>query len=285
MLFSKIRFYVGITIASVFSISFIHCRDEWQGVGDENWSFVVVGDVRQGYGVYGKLVTYMSRIKPTPDLTVCCGDIMLRAGNEVEWRNFWKHSEPLTEQMPFFIVRGGHEGNDPAAEQVLREQMNLPGSNFYYSYQNLDAYFIFLDTEIRGEEGSIVNGQLAWLRHQLDTTAAAPEVDHVFIFLHQPLFPQGKYKGSNLKNADELHALFLQYPKIKAVIAAHEHSFHAYRHDGLLYLTTGGGGAPLYHGYGGDYYHFVKISFYISENRINVKTIGIFDETIEDFDI
>ncbi len=281
----EIRLHRAMPIVFFFLFFFIRCSEEEPVPGDENWSFVVVGDVRQGYGVYGKLVTYMSRLGPTPDLAVCCGDIMLRGGNEVEWLNFWKYSEPVTEKMPFFIVRGGHEGNDAASEQVLREQMDFPDSVFYYTYHDEDAFFIFLDTEIRGEEGSIVNVQLAWLRQQLDTSAMDSKVHHVFIFMHHPLFPQGKYKGSNMKNADELHALFLQYPKIKAVIAAHEHAFNAYRRDGLLYLTTGGGGAPLYHGYGGDYYHFVKISFYIPENRINVKTIGLFNETVEDFDI
>jgi len=64
---------------------------------NEDWSFVVFGDLRQGYGVYSKLVARINMLEPTPELAVCCGDIMTRPGNEVEWLNFWRYSKPITE--------------------------------------------------------------------------------------------------------------------------------------------------------------------------------------------
>lgn len=252
---------------------------------DEDWSFVVFGDLRQGYGVYSKLVSRISMLEPTPELAVCGGDIMTRPGNEVEWLNFWRYSKPITDEMPLLIVRGNHEGNDPASEQIFREQTNISGENFYYSYCCNDSYFIILDTEIQKEEGCIVNEQLLWLTNQLDSVSQIPIINNIFIFIHRPLYPQGKYKGHNLINADELHSLFLKYSKIKIIIAAHEHLFNKYEREGIIYITTGGAGAPLYHGYGGNYHHFLKVSFYQEDNRINIKTIGIFNEIVEDFDL
>ena len=41
----------------------------------------------------------------------------------------------------------------------------------------------------------------------------------------------------------------------------------------------------LLHGYGGDYHHFVKVSLYRGSARINLKTIGIFNEVLDDFDL
>jgi hypothetical protein len=51
------------------------------------------------------------------------------------------------------------------------------------------------------------------------------------------------------------------------------------------YYSGNGAGAPLHHGYGDDYYHFMKVSFYEAEDRINVKTIGMFNEIVEDLDL
>ncbi|MCX6235565.1 MAG: metallophosphoesterase [Bacteroidetes bacterium] len=274
-----------IFLLLIVPVCFIHCADDVQEMGDEGWSFIVMGDVRQGYGLYGQLVGNISKIDPVPVLAICCGDIMLRPANEVEWLNFWHISKPLTDRTPLYFVRGNHEGNDPASEEFLRKQLNLPNDNFYYSFNNHNTFFIILDTERRGEEQSIGNGQMDWLIHQLDSVKEVNTVQNIFIFMHHPLYPQGEFKGSNLKNADDLHSLFLQHPKIRAVIAGHDHVFNRYEYDGMTYLTTGGVEASLYHGSGGDYYHFVKISFYSSENRINVKTIGIFNEVIEDFNL
>jgi hypothetical protein len=61
--------------------------------------------------------------------------------------------------------------------------------------------------------------------------------------------------------------------------------FNKYYRDGLIYITTGGGGGDLYSGYGGDYHHFLKVSFFIDQERLNIKTIDIFNEIIDEFDL
>ena len=259
--------------------------EEGMPAGDENWSFVVIGDVQQGYGVFGKLAKSIGNISPVPCAAFSCGDIMLRAGNEVEWVNFHRYSSPITDKMPLYIARGNHDGNDPASEEILRENMVHDGGHFYYSQRFNRAIFFILDTEIRREEGSISGIQLSWLADQLDSAQADPQLRDIFLIMHRPLFPQGFHRGSDLLNADALHALFLSHDKVRAVFAGHDHLFNKYSLDGLPYITSGGAGAPLYHGYGGDYFHFVKVSFYEEARRINVKTIGLFNEVVEDFDL
>jgi len=103
--------------------------------------------------------------------------------------------------------------------------------------------------------------------------------------MHRPLFPQGRHIGEDLTNANELHQLFLKHTKIRTVFSGHDHMFNKYVRDGVIYLTTGGGGGLLYRGFGGDYHHFLKVSFFNDTVRINLKTIDIFNEIIEDFDL
>jgi len=280
------RYYWIWQFLLLFSIlSWFSCNKTEIVVGDEDWSFVVFGDVQQGMGVYSKLAQNMGNIIPTPEVAICCGDIMLRPANEVEWVNFWKASEPITDKMKLFIARGNHEGNDPGSEQILKEETGLPQNHFYYTFTRKRAQFIILDTETAGEENSIGPEQFEWLHYALLAASSARDINHIFIFMHRPVFPQGQHMGSPMVNGMELHELFLNHPKIKAVFSGHEHMFNRTFRDGINYIITGGAGGILYDGYGGDYHHFVKVSFYEQSNRINIKTIGIFSEVVEDFDI
>jgi len=250
-----------------------------------DWSFVVIGDVRQGYGVYSLHVKHIIQQDPIPEAAFCMGDIMLRPGNEVEWESFWHTGKRLTERMPLHIVRGNHEGNDPMFEEIFSEQTGIHNGQFYYTVQLRNTACIILDTEIKGEERSIGSQQFSWLTKELDSILKDAMIDHIFIFLHRPVYSYGNYLGSQLENADELHDLFLSNFKVKAIFAGHDHVYNRNIRDGLYYITTCGGGEPLYHGAGGDYYHFLLTSFYQNGKKINIKTIDMFNEVIEDYNL
>lgn len=250
------------------------------------WSFVVYGDLRQGFGVYQKLALEMGSIKPSPLLAVCLGDVLLRPGVEAEWENFWKYSKPITDRMPLIMVRGNHEGNSPAAEWLLHKETRIPEEKpFYYTRQLKNQKIIVLDTEIVNEENTISNIQLNWLKDELLSAANSNKIDGIFIFMHRPLYRQGIHQDETLTNAAEMHKLFCQNKKIKAVIAGHEHLFNFQNRDDINYIISGGGGAPLRPEYKGAYYHFLKISFSEQTGNINLKAIGFFNEVIENRDL
>jgi hypothetical protein len=252
---------------------------------DETWSFVVFSDLQRGYGVFSHLAVNIGNLEPAPRAAFCCGDIMLHSSNEAEWLSFTNCTKPISQKMPLFIARGNHENNDSASELLLHQYGHIVSSRFYYTYSEKNAFFIVLDTFEKGSEGAISGNQFRWLEQQLDSASLDPSIINIFIFMHQPLYPQGKHKGEDLRNADELHQLFLKHNKIRAVFSGHDHMFNKYVRDGMVYITTGGGGGVLYKGYGGDYHHFVKVSFFNDTAHINVKTIDVFNEIIEDFDL
>ena len=124
---------------------------------DIAWSFVVFSDVQQGYGVYRQLAQNIAKIQPPPAMAVCCGDLMLRSANESEWLSFKRCSKPVTDCTTLLLARGNHEGNDAGSEEILREMWSFPSGYFYYSTKTEDALFIILDTQVRNEEGGIMN--------------------------------------------------------------------------------------------------------------------------------
>jgi 3',5'-cyclic AMP phosphodiesterase CpdA len=269
------------------ALMFMSCADikNVQVESDETWSFVVFSDPQQGYGIFTRLATNISNLEPAPLAAICCGDIMLNPANEAEWLSFTQCAEPISQKMPLLISRGNHDGNDSASENLLRQYGQITSDHFYYTHTENNTFFIVMDTNEKGSEGAILGNQLIWLEHQLDSCDAEQSIANIFIFMHQPLYPQGKHLGQDLSNADELHQLFLKHRKIRAVFSGHDHMFNKFIRDGITYITTGGGGGRLYSGYGGDYHHFLKVSFFTDSARINIKTIDIFNEIIDDFDL
>jgi hypothetical protein len=76
--------------------------------------------------------------------------------------------------------------------------------------------------------------------------------------MHHPIMPAKSESGLNQANAAALQALFMKYPNVSYVIAAHEHLYFnatgttlapSDRRDpsagGPSYLVSGGAGAPL----------------------------------------
>jgi 3',5'-cyclic AMP phosphodiesterase CpdA len=255
------------------------------GPGDEKWSFVVFGDTRLGYDIVARLSQNIAHIKPVPHAAFCLGDIVNNSTDEDEWLRFSDSAKPITLKMPLFYARGNHDGNDTVSEKFFRQLSGITSDTFYYAFSEENTLLIILDTYERGKESAVIGDQLNWLQNQLDSASADTSIWNIFIFMHHPLYPQGKHSGENLVNADDLHQLFLKHQKIRAVFSGHDHIFNKYVKDGMVYITTGGGGAPLYPGYGGDYHHFVKVSFYEDSTRINIKTIGISNEVFDDFDL
>ncbi|MFH1160226.1 MAG: metallophosphoesterase [bacterium] len=251
----------------------------------EDLSFVVVGDIQQGFGVFSELAYQIGDLEPIPCVAIFTGDYMTKPGNELEWIHFWNCAAPVTATMPVLLTRGNHEGNSAEDEYAFRTYGRITQEHFYYSFKQGNLLFVILDTHVKGEERSISGAQLEWLRDQLEEAEADSITDYIFLFMHRPLFPQANQRLLPLVNAEELHRLFADYPKVKAVFAGHEHLFSKNLRDSLDYIISGGGGAYLIRGYGGDYFHFIKVSVYLEEKRVNLKTIGLFHEVVEDFDL
>lgn len=252
---------------------------------DELWSFVVFSDTRLGYEVFSKLSENIGHIEPVPRAAFCCGDIIDISTREADWLRFEDTAELISQRMPIFFARGNHDGNDTVSESFFRQLTSLRSDGFYYTHYEKNSLFIMLDTYERGKEHAIIGGQLNWLQDQLDSASSDTAILNIFILMHQLPYPQGKHSGENLTNADELHQLFLKHEKIRAIFAGHDHLFNKYIKDSIIYITTGGGGSPLYLGYGGEYHHFLKVSVYEDSSRINIETIGLLNEIIDDFDL
>ena len=229
------------------------------------FSFVVFGDNRAGDpacdAVYKKVLA--AALERKPDFIVNTGDQIDKPGNIEHWKRFWELSKSVA--VPYYLTVGNHDIHMEVAgsEDTYKAQVDLPGHELYYSFVAGNSLFIVLDSYITGEDKRITGEQLKWLEQVL----AASKQKHTFVFVHHPLYPEkgkGKHHGNSLDRykveRDRLHALFMKH-KVTAVLAGHEHLYLRKNIDGVTYIITGGGGAPLYaKDEDGGFHHYVLVT-------------------------
>jgi hypothetical protein len=199
------------------------------------------------------------------DLAFDVGDIIYGVGSDsvaqatAKYDGFFDSTKPLTSSVPLYVAIGNHERIDSSNSRTAYEQeFTLPTNNGadagtdgeeYYSFDNGDTHFISLCTEIPGQEGLITGNQKAWLEADL----AATDKVWIVVSMHRPLF-SGEHLSdpwvnplnvTGQQNKNDLHQLFKQYG-VDVVFEGHEHFYLRHEEDGILYIITGGGGAPIY---------------------------------------
>jgi hypothetical protein len=220
------------------------------------FQFAVIGDSRDGKKVYTRLMEKI--LERTPQFIIHLGDMVSRP-NVKEWDAFFEISKSV--QIPFFPVVGNHDvGSTRRGEEIYLKQFLLPDGKTYYDFEVGNSLFIILDSEKENEK--IAGQQRIWL----DQVLASSRAPIKLVFIHRPLFPPidslklGRAMDRNPSDRDDLHRLFLR-EGVRAVIAADDHRYHRTKKDNILYLISGGGGAPLYAlKEDGGYFHYIWLS-------------------------
>jgi hypothetical protein len=233
------------------------------------FQFAVIGDSRDGEKVYIRLMERILDRKP--HFIIHLGD-MISKPNEKEWRTFFEISKIV--DLPFFPVVGNHEiGDTLKGEEMYRKQFLLPEGKTYYAFRAGGGLFVILDSE-KGK-GRILGEQWSWLENILSSSNETLKL----VFVHRPFFPPtdsfklGRAMDKYPSDRDNLHRLFLK-TKVKAVFAADDHRYDRGEKDNILYVITGGGGAPIYalEDRGG-FFHYVWIS--VQRGRMECEVVDL----------
>jgi 3',5'-cyclic AMP phosphodiesterase CpdA len=279
------RFLIALLLASFAASNVLSGQDQQLATKlaaleklPPTFSFAVLGDNRAGDpacdAVYQKLIAHVAERRP--DLVMNTGDQIDKPGNVGHWKRFFESSQAVT--APYFLTVGNHDVHPEVAgsEETYKAQVDLPGNELYYSFVAWNALFIVLDSYRKGEDKKIAGEQFTWLEGVL----AASKQKLRFVFVHHPLFPEqgkGKHHGNSLDrykdDRDRLHALFVKYG-VTMVFAGHEHLYLRRTVDGIPYIITGGGGAPLYaDDLNGGFYHYVRMT--VDGGRVSGEVVDL----------
>jgi predicted MPP superfamily phosphohydrolase len=191
------------------------------------------GDSRSNPEVHRQVVAQI--IKTKPDMVFHLGDFVDDSNSETEWQLVKSIVTPLQEQSKFYSIPGNHELE----------------SEIYYRYFSKDAQVKWSSVDQGGAHIVLLNSNLPlnksseqyrWLENDL---MAAGDNSFKVVILHHALLSVGNHAFEALDFRSDLLELFGQQ-KVDLVVSGHEHNYERFLYGNTIYVTTGGGGAPLY---------------------------------------
>ncbi len=270
---------VLIVLIAVLSFSYVLKTDDVQKWAVENskdsFTFIVFGDSRPVSPTRPLPKALLSRMAFEiglihPDFVVFTGDLVIGYGDsEEEYRSqieeFLQIMNEYAPDVPFIFVPGNHELSP--GEDKMKIYKEYFGNKLYFDFEFGKVHMIFLTMNwprgmAPGKYGffNVNDGEhdLAMVDWFKKVVAEPAEVK--IVFGHVPAFsaltPNFEYEHTksfdNKENRDEFVKLLVDNG-VDAYISGHEHLTYFTKVKNTLFMTVGGGGAPLYTPVSGGY--------------------------------
>ena len=207
--------------------------------GPASFQFVVFGDTRTRDDLHRKIIQAVS--KTDPDFAIHTGDLVYDGYETAQWPVFFDIERDLLRKTVFFPVLGNHERNNFRFYEFF--DVKAP----YYSFNWGSAHFALLNSDVNnvaisaGERERFWSEQIRWLEDDLQKNQKA---DFRILAMHHPPLTAYQLPSHMSKETPGLVPLCEKY-KVTAVFAGHDHNYQHHLKNGVHYIVTGGGGAPL----------------------------------------
>jgi acid phosphatase type 7 len=206
--------------------------------------FAVYGDMRYpGHEAHRTVIEALAR--EAPPLVINTGDLTDVGSEESNWQRYFDVTAPLGAIAPVIPALGNHDAarhGEGAPKAWALFGMPTPAPPFWTSLDLGGVHFVILDTnEASNPE------QREWLASDL-ARARRHHARGVFAFCHEPPWSHGLHGNSHRMVRD--YAPLLAAGHTDVLFCGHDHIYE--RGVGttpkgkLVYVVTGGGGAPLY---------------------------------------
>ncbi|SPE35955.1 Metallophosphoesterase [Candidatus Sulfopaludibacter sp. SbA6] len=205
------------------------------------YRFVVYGDTRTRHDVHRHVMDTLLK-HGIPDFVVHTGDLVENGNDSALWPIFFDIEGELLRHTAFFPVLGNHERNSRNYYEFF--QMETP----YYSFNWGNAHFVMINSDLANVSASpsvqqtFWAEQTRWMEEDLGKNQAA---DFRFLVAHHPPYTAVRSRQGNNPLMTALVPLLEKY-HVSAGFFGHDHNYQHYLQNGIHYIVTGGGGAPLY---------------------------------------
>ena len=257
--------------------------------------FVAYGDTRSQPGEHaGVIDAILGREDGKIDFVVHTGDLVNDGRVYSQWGSeFFGPTKELMRCVPLYPVLGNHEHNS----EYYFDLFALPGNERFYSRDFGPALISFLDSNWPMTPDS---EQYKWLEAEL----AACKAPWKFVVCHHPPFTSGPHgaldeegrpKESQIRNLQDHIVPLLEKYGVTMVLAGHDHLYERSERGGISYITTGGGGGPLYEAEQGGKqnphskvientkHHYCVIK--VDAERLRISAIGVDGSLIDEVEI
>jgi hypothetical protein len=183
----------------------------------EEFSFLYLGDVQEGYSGWSSMVEEVYNENPHIRFALLGGDLTNDGSDYNEWKQFIDRATCVFSRIPMLPARGNHDGNLFLGFFSLPE--NGPQGvigNCFYSFDYGDAHFVVLDT------GSIITDMVKqWLQEDLQNT----DKKWKFAVFHHPPY-QNYDDNKTIDDALREHWVpILEQSQVDMVFVGHQHVY------------------------------------------------------------
>jgi acid phosphatase type 7 len=205
------------------------------------YHFVVYGDNRTRNDVHQKVVDQVLK-NGVPDFVLQTGDMVENGFDSSLWPDFFKIERDLLRQTVFFPALGNHERDC----RNFFDFFQL--TNSYYSFNWGNAHFMVFNSDLSNsaptemERTAFWAEQTKWMEADL---AANQNAEFRFVVAHHPPFTAVARRQNENPHVTALAPMFEKY-RVTAALFGHDHNYQHYLKNGVHYIVSGGGGAPLY---------------------------------------
>jgi hypothetical protein len=241
-------------------------------------TMVVMGDNRTQDDRHAEVVEAI--LAEEPVLFVNTGDMLDFGGNLSDWDRFFEIESELMSHSFFFYTMGNHEVlGQPYLDAFFHTEDTYDVERNWVARVG-DVAMVALslyDTDWTDEE------PLEWLDGQLETLR--DEASWLFVLFHHPLYTFSNHDPWE-EGRDSIQPLFEEHG-VDIVFSGHNHCYEHFNVNGIDYVVTGGGGAPLYGIHDGpegerdlliqslEFYHFIRLD--VTEDELIVSVIAAED--------
>ena len=212
-----------------------------------------------------------------PDAVLLNGDLTMHGGDQADYAIYQTETQAWRDaHLRVFPALGNHEFANCEIRQCLqnwwRTFPELKDRRWYSVQLGTKLYVIALDSNDSLLPGS---QQHRWLEAQI---ASLPKnFEFVFITMHHEPVGDIQMGADDNPRPNEMAVVdLLNKEKLKSkakfvVVAGHIHNYERFQQDGVVYLVSGGGGAPqqtvertptdLYQDHSFPNFHYVKFVF------------------------
>jgi acid phosphatase type 7 len=200
--------------------------------------FFAFGDDRSDSASHQSVVNRMLAASPLPNLAVNVGDLTYD-GSATAFRTFFNVEAGLMRRLPMYPTPGNHDVSNMT--NWLR-YFALPNNERWYTVRYGNSAFHCIDVYSTYTPGS---SQYNWLVSELQADSANPDIQHIFVWFHDPPYTTNAGHSSNTTVRSYLCPLFERF-HVAMAFQGHNHCYEHSLVNGVHYILTGGGGAPLY---------------------------------------
>ncbi len=166
------------------------------GAADQ-FSFVYMGDVQEGYDAWGTMLQQVYAQNPQLKFGLLGGDLINTANSTTQWEQFMNNASPVFDEIPLMPTAGNHD--EPQAGNLedypyywryfALPENGPPGyAEQFYSFDYVNCHIAVLDSNIMGTTtpaGADYRKISTWIENDLNGSSK----EWKFLVFHHPAYP------------------------------------------------------------------------------------------------